>query len=129
MVGSKVGEACVLLPLANRTHGIPEFCKDAEYEETYDSTYNVAFYTKFNKQPTFAFSYDNKQSLRYKLCSLKANYTTLHYGIAVFDLDVDDWDNKCGFGNYSRLRFVKDLLNYFRFGFFSPGDISGCLKL
>ncbi|KAH6927762.1 hypothetical protein HPB50_008221 [Hyalomma asiaticum] len=127
--GELAGEVCGSLPLANRSRGITEFCQNPDYRIHYDSKHNVVFLAAHSIFSSYSLGYDNKESLRYKLCSLKANYTTVHYGIAVFGLDLADWENKCGSGNYSRLRFVRDLLNYFRFHFFSPGDMTGCLKL
>ncbi|KAL1467944.1 hypothetical protein MTO96_041810 [Rhipicephalus appendiculatus] len=40
-------------------------------------------------------TYDNEDTLRSKLCTVKGNYTKLYYGIAVYDVDHDDFANNC----------------------------------
>nr|XP_054924200.1 uncharacterized protein LOC129383602 [Dermacentor andersoni] len=65
-----------------------------------------------------AFVYDNEEGLAVKLCSAKSDYPELKFGIAAFDIEYDDYDNKCAslnmYGRNSRLKQLKMVVDYFR---------------
>ncbi|KAL1427230.1 hypothetical protein MTO96_017524 [Rhipicephalus appendiculatus] len=64
------------------------------------------------------FTYDNERAFAEKLCRVKALGTDVPFGIAVYDVDYDDSDNKCGylnlFGAHSRLKALRKLVDYFK---------------
>ncbi|XP_054923786.1 uncharacterized protein [Dermacentor andersoni] len=64
------------------------------------------------------FVYDDERSFAAKLCNVKALDSTVPYGIAVYDIDYDDYENKCSSLNRnnrnSRLKAVKKVVESFR---------------
>ncbi|XP_049273997.1 uncharacterized protein LOC119400951 [Rhipicephalus sanguineus] len=68
-----------------------------------------------------------------ELCTVKARHTSIDIGIAVFDVDYEDFDNVCARtnwgGKFSRLRAVQLLLNFFRTKFSDPSANDTCLGL
>ncbi|KAH7942953.1 hypothetical protein HPB52_002728 [Rhipicephalus sanguineus] len=64
------------------------------------------------------FTYDNEKAFAEKLCRVKALGTDVPFGIAVYGVDYDDYDDKCGtlntFGAYSRLKALRNLVDYFK---------------
>ncbi|KAH7942994.1 hypothetical protein HPB52_003426 [Rhipicephalus sanguineus] len=77
-------------------------------------------------------TYDNEDTLRSKLCTMKGNYTKLHYGVAVYDVDHDDFANNCigqsRYESYSRLKMVTKLNEFFR-SYLTAADRENCLKM
>ncbi|XP_070379075.1 uncharacterized protein [Dermacentor albipictus] len=64
------------------------------------------------------FVYDDERSFAAKLCNVKALYSSVTFGIAVYDIDYDDHENKCSSLNRrnrnSRLKAVKKVVESFR---------------
>ncbi|KAL1427347.1 hypothetical protein MTO96_017634 [Rhipicephalus appendiculatus] len=64
------------------------------------------------------FTYDNEEAFADKLCRVKALGTTMPFGIAVYDIDYDDYYNKCNalnlYGALSRLKALRKVVNYFK---------------
>ncbi|KAK8757191.1 hypothetical protein V5799_000111 [Amblyomma americanum] len=92
---------CNAEPFSNKI----EYDKDGYVMRAYDSNSRLMFL------------YDNERALCEKLCKVKANYTQLMFGLAVFDLEYEDGDNVCStlnrFTRFSRLQMVEWLLEFF----------------
>ncbi|KAK8776648.1 hypothetical protein V5799_030007 [Amblyomma americanum] len=104
----------------------PDFLDHLKYDDQ-----NEAMWT-FD-QGRSMFIYDNELALCRKLCMVKANHTSLRYGIAVFDLDYEDSSNQCSKqnkfpGGFSRLQTLRKVLDYFK-GFTSAQQKEGCFHL
>ncbi|KAK8761744.1 hypothetical protein V5799_026988 [Amblyomma americanum] len=76
------------------------------------------------------FAYDNELGLARKLCTVKAQRLSLRFGIAVYDLDYEDFSNFCGplnkFGAFSRLHAIRSILNFYRTKFNRFADLRPC---
>ncbi|XP_037523787.1 uncharacterized protein LOC119401001 isoform X2 [Rhipicephalus sanguineus] len=75
------------------------------------SSANVSFYDPCSPEAIPSGSYT-------ELCRVKALGTDVPFGIAVYGVDYDDYDDKCGtlntFGAYSRLKALRNLVDYFK---------------
>ncbi|KAL1472693.1 hypothetical protein MTO96_022867 [Rhipicephalus appendiculatus] len=64
------------------------------------------------------FVYDDERAFAEKLCRVKALGTDVPFGIAVYDLDYDDFENKCQrqnmHGAFSRLKALRKIVDYFK---------------
>ncbi|XP_037505138.2 uncharacterized protein LOC119381323 [Rhipicephalus sanguineus] len=64
------------------------------------------------------FVYDNERAFAEKLCRAKALGTDVAFGIAVYDLDFDDYEDKCAslnmYGAHSRLKALRMIVDYFK---------------
>ncbi|XP_075726759.1 uncharacterized protein LOC142768632 isoform X2 [Rhipicephalus microplus] len=64
------------------------------------------------------FTYDNEQAFAEKLCHVKALGTDVPFGVAVYDIDYDDYYNKCHnlniYGTHSRLKALRKVVDYFK---------------
>ncbi|KAL3197228.1 hypothetical protein MRX96_014837 [Rhipicephalus microplus] len=64
------------------------------------------------------FTYDDERAFAEKLCRVKALRTDVPFGIAVYDVDYDDYYNSCYTLNlyraYSRLKALRKVVNYFK---------------
>ncbi|KAL3224411.1 hypothetical protein MRX96_026608 [Rhipicephalus microplus] len=69
---------------------------------------------------------------RFQLCTMKGNYTKLHYGLAVYDVDHDDLANNCigqsRYEGYSRLKMINKLNEFFR-SYLTAADEENCLRM
>ncbi|KAK8764840.1 hypothetical protein V5799_032549 [Amblyomma americanum] len=107
-------------------------CNHKEYSKLmkYDVRYDVV-YTK--KGDSHIFTYDNEKAFFQKLCKLKANHTKLKYGIAVYDLEYEDYNGLCALqkhfeGPYSRLQALRKIVDFSK-SFIKPQDRERCFKL
>ncbi|XP_077489263.1 uncharacterized protein LOC144100099 [Amblyomma americanum] len=79
------------------------------------------------------FAYDNEDGLCQKLCKVQALQAAKHFGIVAFDLDYEDFSNYCPtwnkYGNFSRLRTLRRILDFFRTEFKTEEDEDACLRL
>ncbi|XP_050030015.2 uncharacterized protein [Dermacentor andersoni] len=77
------------------------------------------------------FSYDDRVGLCKKLCTIRAQGTSMKFGIAVFDLDYADFSNTCGSkgGPFSRLHMIRNVLNFFRTRYTTTADMADCVNL
>ncbi|KAH7944340.1 hypothetical protein HPB52_018473 [Rhipicephalus sanguineus] len=79
------------------------------------------------------FVYDNEDALAIKLCSIKNDegFEDFKFGVAVYDIDYDDHDNECAslnrFGRQSRLKQVKQTLDYMRLHQGKSFNMTACL--
>ncbi|XP_049522580.1 uncharacterized protein LOC125945062 [Dermacentor silvarum] len=64
------------------------------------------------------FVYDDEKAFAAKLCKAKALDSDVTFGIAVYDVDYDDYENKCAslnrYNRNSRLKAVKRVVESFR---------------
>ncbi|XP_065301972.2 uncharacterized protein [Dermacentor albipictus] len=104
---------------------VSKVCRDPRYRHTF---YDHALHARvtYNKATERLFVYDDAQSLRYKLCLSRAQYSTIKYGVAVYNLEYANDEGSCGNGIYSRLRTVRHLLSFFQHNFTSPSDADRC---
>ncbi|XP_077490942.1 uncharacterized protein LOC144101682 [Amblyomma americanum] len=79
------------------------------------------------------FAYDNEVGLCRKLCTVKSQRLSVPFGIAVYDLDYEDFSNTCGavnkYGAFSRLQAIRIILNFFRTRFNRFTDFAACQRL
>nr|XP_050031705.2 uncharacterized protein LOC126527904 [Dermacentor andersoni] len=117
-------ESCDYIP-ETQLGFVSKVCRDPRYRHTF---YDHALHARvtYNKAAERLFVYDDEQSLRYKLCLSRAQYSTIKYGVAVYNLEYADDENSCGNGIYSRLRTVRQLLSFFQDNFTSPSDADRC---
>ncbi|XP_075559377.1 uncharacterized protein LOC142590864 [Dermacentor variabilis] len=108
-----------------------QVCKNPGYKTTpiYDSQVDAT--RILHAVEPEVFSYDDRVGLCKKLCTVKAQGTSLKFGIAVFDLDYADFSNTCGSkgGPFSRLHLVRNILNFFRTRYTTTADTADCVNL
>ncbi|KAH8037026.1 hypothetical protein HPB51_008352 [Rhipicephalus microplus] len=88
------------------------------------STAPLNYSTKHHAMITYiskirrTFTYDDERAFAEKLCRVKALRTDVPFGIAVYDVDYDDYYNSCYTLNlyraYSRLKALRKVVNYFK---------------
>ncbi|KAK8760903.1 uncharacterized protein LOC144110237 [Amblyomma americanum] len=87
----------------------------------------------YDAQRRLMYFYDNEQALSEKLCRVKANYTQVLFGLAVFDLEYEDGDNICStrnrFGSFSRLKMVAKVLDFFSSKYTDGTQENNCSQL
>ncbi|XP_075726041.1 uncharacterized protein LOC142767712 [Rhipicephalus microplus] len=63
------------------------------------------------------FVYDDEKAFAEKLCRAKSLGHSVPFGIAVYDIDFEDYDNKCtkqnSNGAFSRLKVLRKVVDYF----------------
>ncbi|XP_049523037.1 uncharacterized protein LOC125945309 [Dermacentor silvarum] len=103
----------------------PSFLSTRVYEPLVDATQIPHFLEPI------VFSYDDRVGLCKKLCTVKAQGTSVKFGIAVFDLDYADFSNTCESkgGPFSRLHLIRSVLNFFRTRFRTTADTADCVNL
>ncbi|XP_054923427.2 uncharacterized protein [Dermacentor andersoni] len=67
-------------------------------------------------RPDLLATYDNADTINWKMCSVKRRYRGISLGMALFDIECEDWANVCHahtkeLANQTRIRAVVD---YFR---------------
>ncbi|KAH7950043.1 hypothetical protein HPB49_018994 [Dermacentor silvarum] len=76
-----------------------------------------AMYT-YNDGSNTMFMYDDEEGLCKKMCYIKSKHEALEFGLAVYDLEYEDYNNNCSarnrFGAFSRLKMVRKIIDYFR---------------
>ncbi|KAL1427105.1 hypothetical protein MTO96_017712 [Rhipicephalus appendiculatus] len=64
------------------------------------------------------FVYDDERAFAEKLCRAKSLDPGVPFGIAAYDIDFDDYENKCADRNkngaFSRLKTLRKVVNYFK---------------
>ncbi|XP_070390209.1 uncharacterized protein [Dermacentor albipictus] len=87
----------------------------------------------YDKASRRMFVYDNEETMCKKLCLLKANYTKLEFGVAIYDLDYEDTEDTCSSlntqGAYSRTKVVSTVHRYFASQFTDPSKEAECSQL
>ncbi|KAK8756511.1 hypothetical protein V5799_000782 [Amblyomma americanum] len=92
--------------LALRVCNHKEYAKNIKYNDRYD----VMYIKKTDDM--LVFSYNDEKAFCQNLCNLKGNHTSLKYGIAVYDLEYNDYHGLCvpqkSFeGSYSRIQALR----------------------
>ncbi|XP_077485926.1 uncharacterized protein LOC144097000 [Amblyomma americanum] len=106
-----------------------EICRNPNYlQRSYSQAHDAIL--AVHDTDNLLFAYDNEVGLCRKLCTVKARQSALHFGIAVYDTEYEDFLNSCGafnkYGAFSRLHAVRRILNYFKTKFQSAPDVAGC---
>ncbi|XP_065307374.1 uncharacterized protein [Dermacentor albipictus] len=108
---------------------IAEACKNPALNNTFQLDREFQALVAYNKTERLFFTYDSASSLRYKLCTTKANMTDLKYTLAAADVQFEDASNTCGYGSFPRLRMLKKLAEFFAFRYTSRTQRTSCLEL
>ncbi|XP_077491665.1 uncharacterized protein LOC144102229 [Amblyomma americanum] len=109
-----------------------EICRNPKYRQrSYSQTHDAIL--AVHDTDNVLFAYDNEVGLCKKLCAVKGQHSGVRFGIAVYDLEYEDFSNACGafnkYGAFSRLHAIRGILNYFRSRFHSAPDAVGCREL
>ncbi|KAL1413975.1 hypothetical protein MTO96_030869 [Rhipicephalus appendiculatus] len=96
-------------PPRHQISSIAECCEDLRYNETFSFDHTFKAMLAYDKSDHGLFTYDSALSFRLKLCDTKKNVTDLHYNIVADDIQYDDIENVCGYGEYSRLHTLNRL--------------------
>ncbi|XP_049523441.1 uncharacterized protein LOC125945554 [Dermacentor silvarum] len=82
-----------------------------KYSEALDAMYT------YDNSLFVMFMYDDEEGLCRKVCNIKSKHEALEFGLAVYDLDYEDYYNNCSarnlFGAFSRLKMVRRLSTTF----------------
>ncbi|XP_049524048.1 uncharacterized protein LOC125945800 [Dermacentor silvarum] len=115
---------CLSDPSDNSFGSYTEVCPATSFEQGHKNSVQLTYSGQHCAMITYnpgthrAFVYDNEEGLAVKLCSAKADDPELKFGIAAFDIDYDDYDNKCAslnkYDRNSRLKQLKMVVDYFR---------------
>ncbi|XP_077490934.1 uncharacterized protein LOC144101674 [Amblyomma americanum] len=95
-----------------------EVCTNSNY--TTQLQYKPDHYAMLTHHATRrrAFAYDNEEGLCTKLCKVKGKVADMIFGIAAYDVDFDDYANKCSslnkFGSHSRLKTLRRIIEYYK---------------
>ncbi|XP_037523762.2 uncharacterized protein LOC119400957 [Rhipicephalus sanguineus] len=64
------------------------------------------------------FVYDDERAFAEKLCTAKSLAPSVPFGIAVYDIDFDDYEDRCTSlnrnGAFSRLKALRKVVDYFK---------------
>ncbi|XP_077490077.1 uncharacterized protein LOC144100990 isoform X2 [Amblyomma americanum] len=112
---------------------LEEVCNDPNFAGRFAYSQQEASMQALHSRERLILSYDNEVGLCKKLCTVKARQPSRYFGVAVFDLDYEDFSNACASmnreGAFSRLHAVRGVLNYFRTAYKTAADEAGCLRL
>lgn len=101
-----------------RTTSFPEIYNDPEYSKNIDCTQDEPDKgcKTFSVSKRRIITWDDFNSLRRKVCAAKGNITGYLFGLAVYDIDHDDWDYRFPdnnpYGPYPKLRMLYQLYKY-----------------
>ncbi|XP_077515012.1 uncharacterized protein LOC144125484 [Amblyomma americanum] len=109
-----------------------EICRNPKYlQRSYSQTHDAIL--AVHDTDNVLFAYDNEVGLCRKLCAVKGTHSGVRFGIAVYDLEYEDFSNACGvfnkYGAFSRVHAIRGILNYFKTRFQSAPDAVGCREL
>ncbi|KAL1427346.1 hypothetical protein MTO96_017633 [Rhipicephalus appendiculatus] len=109
------------LPQATEFGSYTEVCPGGGGRLVAQLNYSAAHYAVFTQISSISrtFTYDNEESFIQKLTAVKKpRPQPWPFGIAVYGVDYDDYDNSCGTlnrnGAYSRLKELRKLLDLFK---------------
>ncbi|XP_037520704.2 uncharacterized protein LOC119397343 [Rhipicephalus sanguineus] len=120
-------EKCIKLPRHVQQFGnLYEVCSKPTYLTVYDRAYKAEY--RYNFDDGLLLSYDTSVSLKEKLCYYKTNLTSVPpYGLALFDMQYEDWSGVCFAEKFARLRALRRLLDFLAERFRFASDLTGCL--
>ncbi|XP_077490937.1 uncharacterized protein LOC144101677 [Amblyomma americanum] len=95
-----------------------EVCTDAGLAKRLNYVQKVEAMYTYDRAHRTMFVYDNEEGLCRKMCQLKSQNDRLKFGIAIYDLEYDDYNNSCSdlniYGAFSRLKMVRKVVEHFR---------------
>ncbi|XP_054923627.1 uncharacterized protein [Dermacentor andersoni] len=106
-----------------------EVCKSPDFSKRlYHSSRLHATQVRHNNG-SLVFSYDDRDGLVRKLCTVNAQSQSLKFGIAVFDVDYADFSNACATqrGPFSTLQGLRRVLDYFKTRSTNPASTKECV--
>ncbi|XP_037505789.1 uncharacterized protein LOC119382129 [Rhipicephalus sanguineus] len=94
---------------------VAEVCSGrASGQYRYDQKYMSGVFTN----STHALTLETEQSIKAKLCAIKAKYLNIAFGISVYDIDADMEDKSCAqveyTGRYKRLKLLKRIRDFLK---------------
>ncbi|XP_075526589.1 uncharacterized protein LOC142558327 [Dermacentor variabilis] len=105
-------------------HGsVSEHCAD-QNSLVYDTSLQANIFIEKKLQRLFV--YDDAKSLMYKLCYCKRGMLEYKYGVAAYNLEMADTNDKCGNGPYHVLRAIKDLVSFMATNFTRQVQFESC---
>ncbi|KAL1427354.1 hypothetical protein MTO96_017641 [Rhipicephalus appendiculatus] len=110
-----------------------EVCQHAEFNDTIDYKTSVRGKIFYSQSAGRMFAYDNGTTFVQKLCRVRVLQLNFAFGVVAFDVDYDDYANICAqlnhYNAFTRLNFLRDLLEYFQGVFSDAGELKDCLEL
>ncbi|XP_070380407.1 uncharacterized protein [Dermacentor albipictus] len=122
-IGSRCKHDVGAVPFGNYA----QVCRDPSLRTRlrYDDRYHAMETSDATKQRMFV--YDNERGLCEKLCRVKSRNPQLRFGVAVYDLEYEDYADGCSdlnaFGAFSRIKMVRRVVDYYGS---LPADASDC---
>ncbi|KAL1427317.1 hypothetical protein MTO96_017605 [Rhipicephalus appendiculatus] len=121
---------CVYDPSAESFGDVAKVCQDDSFKTTLN---DLLVYSILTYNSSHLFAFDDEAAFKEKLCRLKGDHLRLEFGIAVFDLEYEDFSNACDFANthgaFSRLKVLRQIIDFFRTNFKERSDRAACLSL
>ncbi|KAH8037990.1 hypothetical protein HPB51_020510 [Rhipicephalus microplus] len=107
-----------------------QVCEDPSFEPM---SRNSQLYGTLTYNTSHVFAFDDEAAFQQKLCRLKADRSSQYFGIAVFDLEYEDFSNACdpanSHGAFARLKALRRIIDFFKTNFKKPSDRAACLNL
>ncbi|XP_075724536.1 uncharacterized protein LOC142767194 [Rhipicephalus microplus] len=121
---------CVHDPSAESFGEVAKVCEDPSFEPM---SRNSQLYGTLTYNISHVFAFDDEAAFQQKLCRLKADRSSQYFGIAVFDLEYEDFSNACdpanSHGAFARLKALRRIIDFFKTNFKKPSDRAACLNL
>nr|XP_054926325.1 uncharacterized protein LOC129384745 [Dermacentor andersoni] len=114
--GSKVGlfEKCDNVTRTVDVNPYSVCSEGARGQYRYDPAYKSGIFSN----STHALTVETEQSIKAKLCAVKAEFIDLDYGVAVYDIDADMDDSPCDkveyTGQYKRLKLIRKINDFMK---------------
>ncbi|KAL1427315.1 hypothetical protein MTO96_017603 [Rhipicephalus appendiculatus] len=120
---------CVYDPTAESFGAVAKVCQDDSFKTTLN---DLQVYSMLTYNSSHVFAVDDEAAFKEKLCRLKGDHLRLDFGIAVFDLEYEDFANACDFANshgaFTRLKAIRQIIDFFRTNFKKRSDRAACLS-
>lgn len=127
IINYDVGDMCFQEPVDPQRASLTQMCRNRRYKDIRDSKLMHCKYAVDAKERK-VFAYDTIQTLRYKLCASRKNFTALKYGLTAVGLEFCDGTNYCGSGKFPMLSTVKKALKFYSEHYTSPAAYAKCLS-
>ncbi|XP_077548676.1 uncharacterized protein LOC144162030 [Haemaphysalis longicornis] len=117
---SDLGSRCIGLDNAEWSLGIGSFtenCKNGTYEDPVERVDNYEVMQTFRTEPSpLTIVFDSEDTLFAKFCKARREFSGFSFGLALFDVEMDDAANSCNahnkYGHYTLLRAGRRALQY-----------------
>ncbi|XP_077490945.1 uncharacterized protein LOC144101685 [Amblyomma americanum] len=110
-----------------------DICNKEPYRSNMVNQLNPENAHTTDKNARLMFVFDSSASLNEKLCLLKADHTSVRFGLAVYDLDYEDYNDTCRWqnsvGGFGRVQTVRSLLNFFVTNYTDATKLYACRRL